>query len=164
MTKFFIKNKGFSIVELLLYMGIFTILLTVILQMFGSIFDIQLESQATSSVASDGRYILSRFSYDLSRAQSISFPASPGDLGTQLSIVINGQTFIYSSGSGNLVLQNQSMDTSDQLNSTETSISELSFLRLEGSDGKDAVQVSFTLVSEATQRSGKKIVNFQTTG
>ena len=56
------------------------------------------------------------------------------------------------------------MDTSDQLNSTETSISELSFLRLEGSDGKDAVQVSFTLVSEATQRSGKKIVNFQTTG
>ena len=157
------KLRGFTLVELLLYMGIFTILLTVTLQMFGSIFDIQLESAATSSVEADGRFILSRFGYDLSRAQSISVPLSPGSVDSTLSIIIDGQTFTYSLNSGNLFLQNGA-GTSDQLNSVETSVSDVSFLRLEGGvGGKDVVQMSFTLTSEVTQRSGKEVTTFQTT-
>lgn len=155
---------GFTLVELLLYMGIFTILLTVTLQMFGSIFDVQLESQATSAVEADGRFILTRFSYDLSAAQSISVPVAPGNSDPTLSIIINGQTFTYSLNNGNLLLQNQGAGTSDQLNSSETSVSDVSFLRLAGgTGGKDVVQMSFTLTSEVTQRSGKEVTTFQTT-
>lgn len=158
------SQKGFTIIELLLYMGIFTILLTVTLQMFGSIFDIQLESQATSSVEVDGKFILSRFSYDLSRAQSISVPLSPGNSDPTLSIIISGQTFTYSLNSGNLLLQNGGTGTIDQLNSVETSVSDVSFLRLVGgSGGKDVIQMSFTLTSQVAQRSGKEVTTFQTT-
>lgn len=158
------RKSGFTLIELLLYMGIFTILLTVTLQMFGSIFDIQLESQATSSVEADGRFILSRFSYDLSRAQGISAPLSPGISNPTLSIIISGQTFTYSLNGGNLLLENSGTGTSDHLNSIETSVSDVSFLRLVGGEGgKDVIQMSFTLTSEVTQRSGKEVTAFQTT-
>jgi prepilin-type N-terminal cleavage/methylation domain-containing protein len=48
--KIFKAKRGFTLIELLIYMGIFSILLAVTLQMYGSVFDLQLESQATSSV------------------------------------------------------------------------------------------------------------------
>ncbi|MBI2621281.1 MAG: prepilin-type N-terminal cleavage/methylation domain-containing protein [Candidatus Levybacteria bacterium] len=161
--KIFKINKGFTLIEFILYMGIFTILLTVTLQMFGSIFDVQLESEAHSSVESDGRFILSRFSYDISRAQSISAPVSYGSPSPSLSIVINGQTITYSLGSSDFLLQNEGTGTMDQLNSGETSVSDLSFMRLEGDSGKDVIQILFTLTSETTKRSGKEINTFQTT-
>jgi prepilin-type N-terminal cleavage/methylation domain-containing protein len=71
-------KKGFTLVEMLIYMGLLTIFLAVIGNIFFSIIDLQLESQATSSVSESGRYLLSRISYDVRRAQSITTPASPG--------------------------------------------------------------------------------------
>ena len=156
------SKKGFSIIELLLYMGILTILLVITMQMFSSIFDIQLESQATSSVAQDSKYIMGRFTYDLNRAESISTPSSPGSSSATLALVIDGETFTYSLNSGDLILENNKTGTIDQLNSSETTVSNVSFLRLDG-NGKDSVQMSFTLTSETIRRGGKEVESFQTT-
>ena|SRR3990167_10382274 len=155
------SKKGFSIIELLLYMGILTILLVITMQMFSSIFDIQLESQATSSVAQDSKYIMGRFTYDLNRAESISTP-SVGSLSQTLALIIDGETFTYSLSGGGLILENNTTGTIDQLNSSETTVSNVSFLRLDG-NGKDSVQMSFTLTSETIRRGGKEVESFQTT-
>ena len=155
------SKKGFSIIELLLYMGILTILLVITMQMFSSIFDIQLESQATSSVAQDSKYIMGRFTYDLNRAESISTP-SVGSLSPTLALIIDGETFTYSLSGGGLILENNTTGTIDQLNSSETTVSNVSFLRLDG-NGKDSVQMSFTLTSETIRRGGKEVESFQTT-
>ena len=48
------KQKGFSLVELLLYMGLFSILLASLMQLFGAIIAVRLESEATSAVLQDG--------------------------------------------------------------------------------------------------------------
>lgn len=157
-----IKQKGFTLVELLLYMGIFTILLAVTLQMFGSIFDVQLESQATSSVAQDSKYIMGRFTHDLNRAQSISVPSVFGTPNATLTLVINSQILTYSLNSGNLILENITTGTTDRINSSETTVSDVSYLRLDG-NGKDSVQMSFTLTSLAIRRGGKEVETFQTT-
>jgi prepilin-type N-terminal cleavage/methylation domain-containing protein len=163
--KIFKKRKGFTLIELLLYMGIFSILLTVSLQMFGSVFELQLESQATSSVDVDGKFILNKFGYDITRAESITIPASVGESSQSMTIIINGQSFIYDLSGGNLNLTNSALGTTDQLNSNESIVSDLSFLRLEGSSGgKDLIQISFTLTSETTQRLGKEVREFKTTG
>ncbi|MBI4097708.1 MAG: type II secretion system protein [Candidatus Levybacteria bacterium] len=159
-----LKQRGFTLVELLLYMGFFSIILVVTLQMFGSVFDAQIESQATSSVATDGRFILSRFNYDMARAQSISDPTLQGIPNAALAIVIEGTTFTYSLDSGDLLLTDSSNSTIDQLNSEATSVSDLSFIRLAGGEnGKDVIQLSFTLTSEAIRKTQKEIVTFQTT-
>jgi prepilin-type N-terminal cleavage/methylation domain-containing protein len=108
--KIFKKRKGFTLIELLLYMGIFSILLTVSLQMFGSVFELQLESQATSSVDVDGKFILNRFGYDITRADSITIPVSVGQSSSSMTIVINGQSFSYGLSGGNLNLTNSALD------------------------------------------------------
>lgn len=158
------SKKGFTLVELLLYLGIFSILLTVTLQMFGSVFEFQLESQAVSSVDVDGKFVINRFNYDVSKASSITLPATLGATGSALTIVVNSQSLTYSLSNGDINLNNASTGTIDQLNSTETTASNLSFTRLEGSAGKDLIQMSFTLTSEVTQRKGKEVRSFQTTG
>ncbi len=158
-----LKQRGFTLVEFLLYMGIFSILLVVTLQMFGSVFDAQLESQATSSVAADGRFILSRFAYDLDRAQSITTPSVQGTSSATLAIVVSGKTLTYSLSNNNLLLADSGGSTSDQLNGEGTTVSNLSFIRLAGGNGKDLVQLSFTLSSKAIRKTKNEIVNFQTT-
>lgn len=161
----FLNNKGFTLIELLLYMGIFSILLAVTLQMFGSVFELQLESQATSSVDVDGKFIINRFNYDIARATSITLPASVGASESALTILINSQNLTYSLSDGDINLNNASTGTTDQLNSNETVASNVSFTRIEGdATGKDLIQMSFTLTSEVTKRKGKEIRTFQTTG
>lgn len=168
MKKLLIKNKnnqnkksGFTLIELLIYMGIFSIFLMITLQLFTSIFDIQLESEATSSVAGDGKYIMQRFSHDVNQSTSISIPASFGTESATLTFVSNSQSLTYSIADGDLILQNNTTGTVGQLNSLDTIVSDLSFIKLNGG-GKDVVQISFTLTSVTTQRSGKEVVSYET--
>ena len=161
--KLFKEKKGFTLIELILYLGLFSIFLTIVLQLFSSIFDIQIESEATSSVGTDGKYIIQRFTHDVNSASSISIPASYGVSENSLTMVIDGETIIYSLNGDNLQLANQTLGTADQLNSSETSVSSLTFLRLDGG-GEDSVRVSFTLTSDATRRGvGSEVESFQTT-
>lgn len=147
---FFRGQKGFTLIELLLYIGIFTILLTVFMQMFGNLIDTQLESNATTSVNTDAKYILARFTYDMRQAQSISYPGT-GVSGQSLQLVQNGSTVIYASNSGSLIITNA--NGTDKLNSSETSISNLSFTTL-GSGTKLSVKINLTLSSRTLRKSG----------
>lgn len=155
------KNRGFTLVEFLIYIGIFSIFLLVTLEMFSSIFGIQLESESTSSVGVDGKYIIQRFTYDVNKASSISVPNTYGTPSEILTLVIGGQNFIYSFSSGNLILENETMGTSDQLNSSDSKVSDVSFTKLDGG-GKDVVQITFTLTSEIKKTGGKEVQSFQT--
>lgn len=155
------RLSGFTLIELLLYMGLFSILLTVFIQLFGTVFEAQLESEATSSVASDAKFIMGRFTYDMNRAESISAPASLASPSSSLTIIADSEELTYSLDDGNLMLENVTTGTLDQLNSNEASISAISFLRLDGGD-KDVIQMSFTVVSGATRTTGKEIRAYKT--
>lgn len=151
-------EKGVTLIELLIYMVIFSLLLTIIMQMFGSLFDAQKESEATSSVAQDGRYIINRLSYDLIRSQNIVSTGS-----STLSFVIDGATDSYSLSNGNLNFTNGLTGTTDALNSQASSVSAVTFTKIGNNNGKSTVQVIFTLNSIATKRSGKETKTFETT-
>lgn len=154
-------GAGFTLIELLLYMGLFSILLTVFLQLFGSVFEAQLESEATSSVASDAKFIMGRFSYDLNRAESIVAPSPLASASAILTVMADSEELTYSLDNGNLLLENGTTGTVDQLNSNEASVSAVSFIRLDGGD-KDVIQMSFTLVSGAIRSSGREIKTYET--
>src|SRR5688572_24260327 len=68
------SQKGFSLVELLIVMGLMSILLLVLTDMFTSMLNVQTSTKAHSSVTEDGRFILSRLSYDVQRASSVTTP------------------------------------------------------------------------------------------
>ena len=155
-----IKQAGFSLVELLIVMGLLSIMLMVITDMFTSVLNVQTESKTNAAVSQDGRYILARLSYDLNRAASISTPATLGASGSTLAIVIGGTTYTYTVSGGNLQLTN--IFGTNNLNGSDTTISGFNVQRL-GIASKDSVRLSFTVTGKATPNQGAETKTFTTT-
>lgn len=154
-------TNGFTLIESLIYLGILSSFLIILAEIFTSALSVQLSSQATSSVALDGQYILSRLNYDLTRTQSIQQPANPGDSGSTLTLTIAGNTHTYTQNGNNLTLTTAA--GTNQLNGFDTTVSNLTFVRLGNSGGKPAVAVSFTLTAVTIPKSGPEVRSFQTT-
>ncbi|OGK10516.1 hypothetical protein A2767_04605 [Candidatus Roizmanbacteria bacterium RIFCSPHIGHO2_01_FULL_35_10] len=153
--------KGYTLVELLIFMGMFSFLLIVLTQIFGLIVDTRLESEATSTVAQDGNYLLNRLIYDVSRANTINIPNAVGVTDTSLDITIDGINHVYALNNGNMQLTVNSVVF--QLNNFYTSISNLTFTRIGNDDGKDTIQLGYTVTSDIQEASGPEIKSYQTT-
>ena len=154
-------KKGYTLIELLIFMAMFSVLLLVFTQIFSLIVDVRLESESTSSVAQDSNYLLNRFKYDISRANSINLPNSVGATDTSLNIVIDGVDHVYALNGGNLLLTVNG--TPYQLNSSGTTVSNLTFKRIGNDDGKDTVQLGYTVTSVIQEASGSETKSYQTT-
>lgn len=155
-------KKGFTLVELLLYMSLLGILLVIMTDVLVSVLNVQNESKASSSVEQDGRYILARLAYDVPQATAIVSPAAPGQVATNSAILtINGTNYTYDGSTGNLLLTNT--NGTDQLNSFGTQISNLTFQELGQAGGKNDLQIKFTLTSRILKESGPQTQNFQIT-
>ena len=155
------REKGFTIVELIIYTAILTVFLYVLTSMFTSVLDMQLESETESAVIQDSRYILSRFSYDMSRASAIVTPAALGDETNTLVLTIGGTNYTYILVNGNLVLSYAG--GSGSVNSFGTSVSNVSFRRYGNQNGKNGVRIAFTLTSTTQRTFGSQIRNYQAT-
>lgn len=155
------QNSGFTLVELIIYMGLLTMLILIFTQIFTSILDNQLSSESNSQVAEDGRYIYSRFIYDVNRAQAITLPANLGDTSSSLILTIDGQTYTYASDSGNLIITEPT--GSNALNGFGTRISDLQFTRIGNVNGKHTVKINFTIVSNISLHGTSELKVFQTT-
>lgn len=144
-----------------MYMGLLSILLVVLVDIFSSALDVQLQSQATSSVSQDGRFLLSRFMYDLQRSENVVIPAAAGSQSNTLQITVGGINYTYAVESENLQISNN--NGADTLNSFDTTVSNLSFQKIGNVGGKDTVKILFTLTGKDIKKSGREIKNFQTT-
>lgn len=164
-------QRGITLIELLLYMGIFSLLLMVFVQLFGTIVNVSLESQATSAVAQDGRYMLNQITSTLHQANTITQPSGLGvaNAGSTLQFTTqDGVTYTYSLSSdpvGQKKLLLSDGVTTEQINSAGTTVSNLSFTRLEtsGTSGESTVTVSFMLTSTTREQKGYEQKTFTTT-
>lgn len=154
-------KKGFTLVELLLYMGILALLLLVQTQILTSVLSVQLESEANTSVSWDARFIMARLIYDINRAENIVTPATPSAQTNSLTLTINGISNTYSLSGGNLLISNNLGP--DNLNSDATSISNLSFKRLGNTGGKNTVTFSLTITSITQREHGPESRTIQAT-
>ncbi|HJQ08395.1 MAG TPA: prepilin-type N-terminal cleavage/methylation domain-containing protein [Candidatus Saccharimonadales bacterium] len=155
------KQAGFTLVELLIVMALMGVLLMMITDMFASVLSVQTESEAHAATVEDGRFILSRLSYDVHHASSITTPGSLGGSGATLAIVIGGVTNTYSLSGGNLRLVNNF--GTNLLNSSETTVSGLNFQRIGNVGGDDTIRISFTVTSKAAPKVGPKTQAFTLT-
>lgn len=142
------KKAGFTIVELLLYMGLMAILLVVMGGIFFSVLDLQLESQGSSDVQQDGEFILARIGYDVRRASSVTVPASAGQTGNSLVLVIGGTSYTYAVSGTDLGLSVGGV--TQFLTSYGSNISNFSVTRLGNPGGKASLDISFTLTSKTS--------------
>ncbi len=154
MTGKFKIKKGFTLVEILLYMALLSIFLITLVDILVSALDVQLESQATSAVDIDSRFISSRLNYDILRASAITTPANLGDTANSLVATIGGVNYTYSLSGGNLVLNDGS--GGKNLNSSESTVAGISFQKLGSAGSKETIHVVYTLESVTLRASGKE--------
>lgn len=157
-------QKGATLLELLIYMGILTVFMAVLATLFGTALDLQTEANATTSVDRDATYLFARIAYDLHRAESIVTPANRGaaNSGASLTLSINGTNHTYAADAvGNFVYTNAL--GSFNLNSYDTTISNLVFTKISTLSVEETLRISFTLTSVFTPDGNAETRNFSTT-
>lgn len=175
------RQKGFTIVEMMIYMGLLTLFLYVLTEIFISVTNLQLESQTTSSVQQDGRYILARLSYDIKQSQdnynpvsattptpAIITPAAVGGYADRLVLTVGGTQYTYSLSGGNLVVTD-SVGT-DQINGYDTTITNIGttpiFYRLGNPTpgAKNSISINYKVTSRSKRPGvGAEIKTYSTT-
>lgn len=162
------REAGFTLTELLLYMGLLIILITILSQVFSSILDVQLESKSASSVELDGRYIITKLIYDMQKMQTdppvsdnIITPSAPGQTSATLNFTSNSINYIYSLNNDNLEITNDK--GTNNLNSSDTTVSALQFERIGSGTNTDTIRVNFTLTSKIKRNAGPETRSYTTT-
>ena len=160
--KFNVKpNQGFTLIEMLVYMGLLSIFLLILTQVFTSSLDAQLESQATSTVEQDTRFIFTRLAHDIENADNLVSPAALGEESSNLVLTRSGETFTYSLQNSNLVLDDTL--SIDSLNSYATEVTALNFERLGNTGGKNNIKVTLTVQSKTLRSGNTETKTFETT-
>jgi len=95
--KSFLKNsqKGATLIELLLYFSLLGILLTVVTDLMLRTSEFSLEAAAKNDLQEDARFIMSKFGYDIRRADSVSLPANLGDISSTLEFTVGTEDHSY---------------------------------------------------------------------
>lgn len=160
--KAFVSVRGFSLIEFLIYMGVLSLLIFALSDLFSSTLDVQRESESSSSVDQDSQYILTRLSYDMHQASAMSTPSSAGQTSSSLQIIVNSVNYTYSlDGNGNLQLATN-LGT-DQVNSVNTKLTNLAFQRIGNSTSTDTIIVQMTIQSRTKRKGGVETRAIETT-
>ncbi len=158
------SKKGTSLIELILYLGLLSIVLIIATDIMFRTSEFSLQSAAGNDLQDDARFIVSRFSYDIRRSNSISLPASLGDSSVTLILSIGSETHTYTLNSFNLEYQ-ETVGPNTQtgnLNSNRTKVNSLSFERLGSVDGNPTMKVMFELEGTTAKKGGPDQKTFET--
>lgn len=140
MTRF--SNKGVTLVELLLYLGLSVVMLAVLAQLFGAILNEGSKAQNYSAVQMDGRYILGRLKTQLNNADSVSTPAGLGESSQELVLLDGGVTYHYYVSDDKMYMND---GTGDYLISDlNTRVKDVLFTRTGNAGGKPVILIQFT--------------------
>src|SRR3989344_7916883 len=89
------KSKGSTLIEITVYTFLLLSFLIILSEAFFSILDLGKETESASNIEQDGRFISTRFQYDISNADSITIPVNTGDQSSLLQVVIGGVNHTY---------------------------------------------------------------------
>ncbi len=139
------KTRGFTLIEMMIYMGLLSIFLFVLTDLLVSTLDVRSESTSAFSVAMDGEFLQKRIEYDLRRSENILVPATTGTQSNSAAIIIAGTTYSYAVENGNLLLTVGSQ--SNQLNSDGTQVNNFVVTRIGNGTSTDTLRFSYTVSS-----------------
>lgn len=160
MTVKHINLQGSTVVELVLYMGLLSIFILALFDIFSQILNTQTRSVAVSLVQTNGNFLLTKLTQDINRAESISVPVAIGDTGNTLTLQIGSTSAVYTITDGRLRMVDST--GTYNLNDVDTTISNFNVQKLGNPLGRAGVQLSLTITSNVVDNANTKTLNFQT--
>lgn len=148
------KRQGFTIIELLLSIGLLTILLGVLTNFLLTTLDVQLRMTSLSNVEQDARYLALRLEYDVRRATGMTIPAIDGQTDARTVLLIDESSHTFSTQNGSLMLTSPA--GTDALTSAGVTITNFSVMRVGNTGNGDTLRFQYTLTS------GTETKNYQT--
>lgn len=88
-------QSGFTLVELLVYFGLFAILIVVINSLFITSLEQQTQDLSRSALQQESEYVLAKLEYDIYNADAVVLPENPGDQGVVLELETDGVMSTY---------------------------------------------------------------------
>jgi type II secretory pathway pseudopilin PulG len=146
------KQSGFTLIETLVYLGLYAIIMSGALTAIYSIFESSAHNQAQAMVQEEGTYLIGKVDWALSNAASVQSPATTGsDLqitrfdGTTVDISQNGEAMQYAENGA----------APQILNNTNIGVTGLQFTHAQASsDGIDPESVQAIVTIAATTTDG----------
>jgi len=154
------SKQGTTIVELTLYMGLLSIFILIIFNLFTTVLSTQTRSTATSLVQTNGNFLLSKLTHDINQADSIVLPLTINSTSSAMTLKIGTTNASYSISNGRIVLTDSA--GTYNLNDADTTVSDFVVQRLGNSGGLPGLQITFTLTSNVVDNSNIKSKTFNT--
>lgn len=156
-------RQAFTIIEMLIYMGIISVFIIILFNVLFSVLDLQAISGSSASVDQAGQYVLTRLSYDIRRSVDITSPGTIGQTATALTLNIGGTSYLYNLLTPGVLTLTYSGKTYP-LTPFDVVLSNLSFTRLGNTSGRNSLKFNFTLTS-VTSTANQKVQtrDYQTT-
>lgn len=153
------KKSGFTLVELLVYFGLFSILLVVLSSVFITMLEQQTQDTAQSALQQESEYILTKLKYEINNADEIVMPASPGATLQSLTLRTDGTEKVFSLVNSQLVY---TFDTvAWQMTSNEIMVTDLEFENQTGTSLHQTVGIHVEMRTNLPQErtSYNRIIN-----
>ena len=157
------SNKGATLIELLIYFGILSILLVIVIDLMLQSGEFSLETESRSSLQNDARFITNRLSFDIHQADSVTSPANLGDSSSTLTFTVGPDTHTYTLSGTDLEYQETvglNTETAN-LNSNRTIVNSLTFERLGNPGGKPTIKITLELETTKSEKAGPKQKTFE---
>lgn len=139
------KQKGFTFIELILYIAILTIILSSLVPFAWNVVGTSVKSMVQQEVNTNARYISERIKFEIRNASGIN-SVSATSISLSTSTPVTNPTIIDLSG-GNIRVT-QGAESPFNLNSTNTVISSLTFVNYTSGDNKTKnIQFTFNIAA-----------------
>ncbi len=141
------SQAGVTLVELLIYMGLFMSFLLLLSGLLVSILDVQRESVETARIEEDSQFLYSRLKYDITRAKNITLPGLNGETGQTLTLTSPQDTEITYKFENNQLTISEGAQPAQNLNNPEVTVSNGEFQKLGNEEGQFSIRITMTLQS-----------------
>jgi|SRR3990172_1600740 len=162
-TKRLFSQKGTSLIEVILYIALFSIIIIVVVDLLITSGSLKTESESQSALLIDAGFITSRLNYEIRNLDTITTPVLSGPTTNSL-VLTNGTETHTISLSGNNMLYQKTIGlatTSANLNTSLTSVSLLTFQPLGNSGGKLSIKINFVLTEVKASQQGNQSKSYE---
>ena len=138
--------KGFTLIEVLLYLAMLAVFVVVISPFWQGLLDITEKGKAMNTVNTEGQFIMTKVLQRIRESDSITSPIA-GNSSSTLNLTytnVNLNPTIFDLSSGSLMLS-EGPNPFSSLNSPDVIISEVVFSNNSGLDSKGLVRVQFNV-------------------
>lgn len=140
------RNKGITLLEVLLYVVLAVIILGVIASFMITFLSTSVKSEVIRSVNEQGSFAMDSMTKDIRAADAITSPTA-SSTATTLSIVIGATTTTYSLNNG--ILEKTTGSTTQQITNSDSLVSNLQFKNDSRSGSEGVVRIQFNVSANA---------------